>query len=254
MRYSIFISIGFLLIPISTIGQHIDYLSSYFFEDSGGNYNEIDFHGFFFEYHSGMNIYRFENREVERIVNDNENDFGRPAFRDSLVFLGSSHSIGILDISDPYNPISLFRHEHEEEFYSTYPGFYQNYLFICELRSNSMRVYDIEELENPVLVHTVTFEDFEPNYVLFENDILYLGGLDAVKIYRMQAYNDFEFISEFTFTPSIFRWMKITDDLLYIYKGSQFVVLDKSDLQNPLQLTNYHLVIHLAQLRLALNN
>ena len=150
---------------------------------------------------NGMFIYSIENPEAPVLLSSAQHFTAcDPVVANethSFVTLHSNSTCGnnlnslmVYDTSDPSVPILI----HQKNLVSPKGlGLYGQYLFICD---DKIKVFDIADPTNPVLVRTIQVESFD---IIIKNDTLYAIAAEGLYRYELNPNN----IEEITFKSSI---------------------------------------------------
>lgn len=152
---------------------------------------------------------------------------------DNILFLGLENYLIALDISDINNPVIITKKE--INCFVADIKFIDKYLFLaCPM--TGLQVYDVSNISNPLLVSTYQLP--YPFRFFIDGDYLFLLDQSlGFLLFSIQDKANPQLLSSYELFATD---MNVKMPYAYLSNGDTLIILDISDVYNPVEITNYY--------------
>ncbi|MBZ0264956.1 hypothetical protein K8I28_09830, partial [bacterium] len=173
LKFSVMFLLYIFIVNKELFSQNINYIDDFQFENSGVGIHI--FGNYIYESWVGLNVYDIENNSIERVFHDDNVSIGMPILRNDVLYSGGYYSFTIVNISNPSEPELISAIDEDNESYTGYPVIYDHFLFVVELRDDQILIYDIEDINQPIRVDSLEFNNFDPKGMQLVDNLLFIG-------------------------------------------------------------------------------
>ncbi|MBC8311168.1 MAG: choice-of-anchor B family protein [Candidatus Marinimicrobia bacterium] len=154
--------------------------------------------------------------------------------------MGLVNGATFVDVTDPYNPFEVGRISGSNSIWRDLK-YWNEHVYIGTEADDGIKIVDVSNLDNPVLVNTITDVDNSHNVHIDADGFLYIVGADTYDtwIYDLTDPAQPELVG--TWSGEYLHDIEVYNDKLYgaaIYSGL-FYIIDVSDKSNPQTLISF---------------
>jgi len=154
--------------------------------------------------------------------------------------IGLANAASFVDITDPYNPFEVGRISGSNSIWRDLK-YWDRHVYIGTEANDGIKIVSVDDLDNPLLVNTITDVDNSHNIHVDHDGYLYIVGADEhdVWIYDLQSPSNPNLVG--TWNQEYCHDIEVFNNKLYcaaIYSG-YFYIVDVSDKTNPTTLTSH---------------
>jgi len=148
--------------------------------------------------------------------------------------IGLQDAASFVDVTDPSNPFEVGRIDGGNSIWRDLK-YWDRHVYIGTEADDGIKVVNVDDLDNPVLVNTITDVDNSHNIHVCEDGYLYIVGADEydIWIYDLMFPGTPNLIG--TWTGEYLHDIDVEDDIIYgmgIYTSTAYII-DVSDKTNP---------------------
>ena len=154
--------------------------------------------------------------------------------------IGLQNAASFVDVTDPSNPFEVGRIDGSNSIWRDLK-YWDRHVYIGTEADDGIKVVSVNDLDNPVLVNTITDVDNSHNIHVCEDGYLYIVGADEhdIWIYDLTFPGTPNLVG--TWTEEYLHDIDVEDNLIYgmgIYSSTAYII-DVSDKTNPQTLVSW---------------